>query len=173
VTSNVIAVKLADPAQIETISAQIEKEVQDTEVADIATAIKALPGYSAQQSTLQTQQVFVLLIGILVIGGFFQIQMLQKVPQIGVLKAIGVANRSVAGAVITQIILVSTFGVMLGGLVTLGLAAGIPNVVPIEFAGQTVAVAVVSLLAIGPLGGLVSVRLAVRVEPLIALGLSQ
>ena len=58
-------------------------------------------------------------------------------------------------------------------LVTLALAAGIPNVVPIEFAGQTVAIAVASLLLIGPLGGLVSVRLAVRVEPLIALGLSQ
>ncbi len=173
VTSNVIAVKLDDPTQIESAAAKIEKEVQNTEVADIPTAIKALPGYSAQQSTLQTQQIFVLLIGILVIGGFFQIQMLQKVPQIGVLKAIGVANRSVAGAVITQIILVSTFGVVLGGLVTLGLAAGIPNVVPIEFAGQTVAIALVSLLAIGPLGGLVSVRLAVRVEPLIALGLSQ
>jgi putative ABC transport system permease protein len=172
VTSNVIAVKLWDATQQATVAQRIQNRVPKVDVADIDTAIRALPGYSAQQGTLQTQQAFVLLIGILVIGGFFQIQMLQKIPLIGVLKAIGVGNRSVAGSVIAQIILVSTFGVLLGGLVTLGLAAGIPNVVPIEFSGTTVAVAIAALLLIGPLGGLVSVRLAVRVEPLIALGLT-
>lgn len=171
--SNVIAVKLINPSDQAAMSEQIAAQVSGVEVADIDTAIKALPGYSAQQSTLNTQQAFVLLIGILVIGGFFQIQMLQKIPQIGVLKAIGVANRSVAGAVITQIILVSTFGVFLGALVTLSLALGIPDSVPVQFSGNTVAVAIAALLAIGPVGGLVSVRLAVRVEPLIALGLSQ
>ncbi len=153
--------------------AAIESRVDKVEVTDIATAIKALPGYSVQQSTLQTQQAFVLLIGILVIGGFFQIQILQKIPQIGVLKAIGVANQSVAWAVIWQIILVTAFGVTLGGLATLGLAAGVPDSVPVQFAGTTVALAIAALLAIGPIGGLVSVRLAVRVEPLIALGLNQ
>jgi putative ABC transport system permease protein len=173
VTSNIIAVKLQDATQKAEMAMLIEEQVKGTDVADKDSAIKALPGYSAQQSTLKTQQAFVLLIGILVIGGFFQIQMLQKIPQIGVLKAIGVANRSVAWAVVLQIVLVTTFGVLLGTLVTLGLAAGIPDVVPIEFAGTTVAIAIISLLAIGPIGGLVSVRLAVRVEPLIALGLSQ
>ncbi len=173
ITSNVIAVKLSQPQDEAAIAEMITRRVAGTETASIESAIKALPGYSAQQSTLNTQQAFVLLIGILVIGGFFQIQMLQKVPQIGVLKAIGVANRSIAGAVIAQIILVSTFGVLLGALVTLGLAAGIPDNVPVQFAGSTVAIAITALLAIGPLGGLVSVRLAVRVEPLIALGLSQ
>jgi putative ABC transport system permease protein len=171
--SNVIAVKLINPADQATVASLISTRVSGVEVADVETAIKALPGYSAQQSTLNTQQAFVLLIGILVIGGFFQIQMLQKIPQIGVLKAIGVNNRSVAGSVITQIILISTFGVILGALVTLGLAIGIPDNVPVQFSGNTVAVAIAALLAIGPIGGLVSVRLAVRVEPLIALGLSQ
>ncbi len=170
---NAIAVKLSDPNNQSAMISTIDESVQGTESADIETAIRSLPGYSAQQSTLNTQQAFVLLIGVLVIGGFFQIQMLQKVPQIGVLKAIGVVNRSIAGAVITQIILVSTFGVILGALVTLGLAAGIPGNAPVQFTGSAVATAIVALLAIGPLGGLVSVRLAVRVEPLIALGLTQ
>ena len=112
------------------------------------------------------------MIGILVIGGFFQIQMLQKIPQIGVLKAIGASNPTIAGAVVAQIVLVTTFGVLFGTGVALGLAAGIPDTVPAIFSGSSVAVAILTLLAIGPIGGLVSVRLAVRVEPLIALGLS-
>ncbi len=112
------------------------------------------------------------MIGVLVIGGFFQIQMLQKVPQIGVLKAIGVSNLTVGAAAVLQIILVTTFGVLMGSLVTLALALVIPGNVPIIFDGALVAIAIVSLLSIGPLGGLVTVRLAISVEPLIALGLS-
>ena len=37
---------------------------------------------------------------------------------------------------------------------------------------RTSALAIVALLLIGPLGGLVSIRYAVRIEPLKALGLS-
>lgn len=170
--SNVIAVKISEGQDPVEISNRIETQVRGLEAADIRTAYEALPGYQAQQSTLNTQSGFTLLIGILVIGGFFQIQMLQKIPQIGVLKAIGASNLTVAAAVVTQIILVTTFGVAFGTAVALGLAAGIPDTVPAIFDGQSVAIAILTLLAIGPIGGLVSVRLAIRVEPLIALGLS-
>ncbi len=171
-TSNVIAVKIKPGYTMEDVAARITANVRDVEVADVVTTYENLPGFSAQQSTLNTQRGFTLLIGLLVIGGFFQIQMLQKVPQIGVLKAIGASNRTVAVAVVAQIILVTTFGVLLGSLISLGLALGIPSSVPIVFNGTSVAIAVLTLLAIGPIGGLVSVRLAVTVEPLIALGLS-
>ena len=40
------------------------------------------------------------------------------------------------------------------------------------FSGPAVAGAMAALLLIGPLGGLVSVRLAVKIEPLTAIGLS-
>jgi putative ABC transport system permease protein len=171
-TSNVIAVKLNNPDEINVMKNRIHDNVNNVEVADLKTAIEAIPGYAVQQSTLNTQQFFTLLIGILVIGGFFQIQMLQKIPQIGVLKAIGASNLTVAAAVVIQIVLVTTFGVILGSLVALGLALGLPPSVPFVFAGQSVALAIVALLLIGPLGGLVTVRLAISVEPLIALGLS-
>ena len=171
-TTNIIAVQIAPGYSIETVTANLLTQVKGIEVADIKTAYEALPGYSVQQNTLNTQSFFTLLIGMLVIGGFFQIQLLQKVPQIGVLKAIGTGNGTVAASVVLQIILVTTFGVIFGGLVTLALAAGIPGTVPVVFSGNSVAIAIAALLAIGPIGGLVSVRLAISVEPLLALGLS-
>jgi putative ABC transport system permease protein len=170
--SNMIAVQTKPGFTEEQVASNIQNLVADVDVADIKTAYESLPGYSAQQSTLNTQRGFTLLIGILVIGGFFQIQMLQKIPQIGVLKAIGTSNFIVAAAVVFQIILITTFGVLLGTLVTLSLGALIGGAVPVIFNGTSVAVAIVTLLLIGPIGGLVSVRMAVRVEPLIALGLS-
>ncbi len=170
--ANVLLVKLKDPAQAEAVSAQLAAQVDNIEVATISQAIEALPGYSAQLSTLNTQGGFTLFIGILVIGGFFQIQILQKVAQIGVLKAIGTANPVVAAAAIIQIVVVTVIGVAIGGLLAFLLSLTFPPTVPIIFNGTTSALAIVALLLIGPLGGLISIRYAVRIEPLKALGLS-
>ena len=147
-------------------------QVDNMEAATLKEAIQALPGYSAQQSTLNTQGGFTLFIGVLVIGGFFQIQILQKVAQIGVLKAIGTANPIVAAASVIQIVVVTLIGVAIGGLLTFLFSLTFPPTVPIVFNGTTSALALVALLLIGPLGGLVSIRYAVRIEPLKALGLS-
>ncbi len=171
-TSNIVAIKLEPNQNPIEVQNKIVQSVRNIEVSDVQTAIELIPGYSVQQSTLNTQRFFTLLIGLLVIGGFFQIQLLQKVPLIGVMKAIGVSNFSVGASVVSQIVLVTTFGVLLGSLVTFGLALAIPDSVPIVFNGSGVIVAILTLLAIGPIGGLVSVRLALSVEPLIALGLS-
>jgi len=170
--ANVILVKLEDPAQLEVVSQRLTAQVNNVEAATLKTTIQSLPGYSAQQSTLQTQGGFTLFIGILVIGGFFQIQILQKVAQIGVLKAIGTANPIVAMSSIIQIVVITIIGVAIGGLLTFLFSLTFPPTVPIVFNGTTTAIAIAALLLIGPLGGLVSIRYAVRIEPLKALGLS-
>ena len=169
---NVMLVKLTNPDAIAEVSAAITSQVKNVEVATLNEAISALPGYSAQQSTLNTQGGFTLFIGILVIGGFFQIQILQKVAQIGVLKAIGASNPVVGAASIIQILLVTIIGVAIGGVLTFLFSLSFPPTVPIVFNGTTSAIALTALLLIGPLGGLVSIRYAVRIEPLKALGLS-
>ena len=171
--SNVAAVQLENPSDIDAMAERIEREVTDVEATDRVSAYRATPGYAEQQSTLDTQRFFTLFIGILVIGGFFQIQTLQKVAQIGMLKAIGASTAIIATSAITQIIAVNAFGVFLGTLGTLLLSLTFPVAVPIVFSGQSVATAVISLLLIGPLGGLVSVYILSKVEPLTALGLAQ
>jgi putative ABC transport system permease protein len=168
---NIIAVKLVDPTQVNTISKRLIDKVPNIEVADIETTINTIPGYSAQQGTVQTQGVFTLLIGILVIGGFFQIQILQKVPQIGVLKAIGSSNGVVGLSAVIQIIVVTALGVGIGGGMTYLFSLGFPPTIPLVFNGARSLIAVVLLLLIGPLGGMVSIIYAVRIEPLKALRL--
>jgi putative ABC transport system permease protein len=171
-TVNVIAVKATDSSNLETVKQNILARVSNVEITDIATAIKNVPGYSAQQSTVQTQAVFTLLIGILVIGGFFQIQVLQKVPQIGVMKAIGASNGVVGLASVIQIMVVTAIGVAIGGGLAYVFSLTFPPTVPIVFNGTNSLIAVIALLLIGPAGGLVSIIYAVRIEPLKALKLS-
>ncbi len=170
--SNILAVKLLDPANREEMARRIQRQVPDLQAANLQTAYENTPGYGPQQSTLSTQRTFTLLIGILVIGGFFQIQTLQKVAQIGVLKAIGASNLTVAVVAMLQIITVTVLGIAIGVLGTLALSAALTSVTVIVFTPTAVATAILTLLLIGPVGGLVSIRVLLRVEPLRALGLA-
>lgn len=170
--SNVAVVKLRNPEATAAMAKKIEQEVKDVEVADLRTTWEALPGYAAQQSTLTTQQFFTFFIGVLVVGGFFQIQTLQKVAQIGMLKAIGLSNWTVSWTAIVQIVTVNAIGVAIGALGTLALTSNFPVTVPIMLTGTTALASVLALLAIGPLGGIVSVFVLLRIEPLRALGMA-
>ena len=169
---NIVNVSVDNSWQAEQVARRLEAEINGIEVTDRVTAYENAPGYSEQQSTLNTQRGFTLLIGILVVGGFFQIQTLQKVGQVGMLKALGAPNFLVATSATIQIVLTNVIGVTMGALATFGLAAAMPDGIPIIFNGDEVAVALATLLIIGPLGGLVSIRYLTRVEPLAALGLA-
>jgi len=168
---HILAVRVSDAGAVEQLRSSLLAQVPKIEVADVATTINNIPGYSAQQATIQTQGFFTLLIGIMVIGGFFQIQVLQKVPQIGVLKAIGSSNSAVGMAAVVQIMVVTAIGVGLGAFMTFLFSLGFPPTVPLTFNGVSVAASVLALMLIGPVGGLVSVIYAVRIEPLRALRL--
>ncbi|MCB0097469.1 MAG: hypothetical protein KDE46_17180, partial [Caldilineaceae bacterium] len=104
---------------------------------------------------------------------FFQIQTLQKVAQIGMLKAIGASNTVVVISAIAQIILVNCIGVLIGALGSYLLQLSFPVEIPVIFTGRSVGTAIISLLLIGPISGLVSLRSLLKVEPLTALGLAQ
>lgn len=169
---NVAAVQLQEPTDSAAMAQRLEGLVDKTEVVDIKTAYEATPGYAEQQSTLNTIRGFTLLIGVLVLGGFFQFQTLQKVGQTGMLKAIGATNWTVSTAFLLQIVIVTLMGVAIGSAGTLLLSLGLPPTVPITFTPQSVTVAVVSLLVIGPMAGVVSLFVLLRIEPLTALGLS-
>jgi putative ABC transport system permease protein len=168
---NVVAVQLDDSTQLKTMQRRLRAQVSGIEAVDRTTAYESAPGYTSIRTSLNTQRTFALLIGMLVIGGFFQIQTLQKVPQIGALKAIGTPNAVVALAAIVQIVIVTTVGVAIGSLVSFGLSSVLPPNIPIIFEPRSGATAVASIMTMGLAGGLVSVRYSLRVEPLIALGL--
>ena len=166
---NIIAVKAEDTVSTFYLENAITTIIDDVELTDIKTAYESAPGYSEQQGTLNTIKGFTFLIGTLVIGGFFQIQILQKLPQIGMLKAIGAPNRLVSAAAISQIIIVSLVGVIIGTLATFALAVTLPSNVPVYFTTSSVTVTITTLLLIGPIGGMLSIRMAHKVEPLTAL----
>jgi putative ABC transport system permease protein len=168
---NVAVVRLEDSGQIEAMGAALQARISGIEAVDRTTAYENTPGYSEQQSTLATQNGFALLIGMLVIGGFFQIQVLQKVSQIGMLKAIGTPNAVIGLATVLQILIITLLGIAIGSLITFGLSLAFPPNIPLVFDLRSGLTAILTIMAIGPIGGLVAIRYSLQIEPLTALGL--
>ena len=73
---------------------------------------------------------------------------------------------------ILQIVIITILGVTIGSGLAFLFSLTFPPTVPIVFNGTASAIAIVALLLIGPIGGLVSIIYAVRIEPLKALRLS-
>ncbi len=145
-------------------------------VVDKDTAFNNIEGVSGQQSTVSALRVFGYLIGGLVIGVFFYVLTLQKVPQIGVLKAIGASNFFVFRQVLIQAFALALLGVAIAvplAFATDRALAQLPDAVPIAFTAGTYVTTSLLLVLMALLGALFSGRQVLKVDPIIALGQQQ
>ena len=146
------------------------------DVVSRSTAFANIEGVQGQQSTVQALRVFGYLIGALVIGVFFYVLTLQKVAQIGVLKAVGASSAFVLQQILVQVVVISVVGV--GVSVPLAYATDralrrLPDAVPIAFETGTFVTTSLILLLTAVVGGLFSARQVIKVAPIIALGQQQ
>jgi putative ABC transport system permease protein len=169
---NIAAVQLDHNASPSDVAARISATVSQVDVTDPVTAYKTTQGYNDMMSTISMQQSFMLLIVVLIVGSFFQIQTLQKVAQIGMLEAIGASSRMVIVTLLIQVMITLAVGLSLGGLVVWGMSLLLPASIPIVFSGAKITITILSLLVSGPIASLVAARTILKIEPLRALGLS-
>lgn len=139
-------------------------------------AFANIEGVEGQQSTVSALRWFGYLIGAMVIGVFFYVLTMQKVPQIGVLKAIGAGDVFVFRQLLIQVLVVTIAGLAVA--VPLAWATGqalasTPNAVPISFTTGTFVTTSVALLVTAIVGALFSIRQVSRTDPIIALGQQQ
>ena len=140
------------------------------------TAFANIEGVSGQQSTVQALRVFGYLIGGLVIGVFFYVLTLQKIGQIGVLKAVGASSFFVFRQVLIQVLGISTIGVGIAvplAWLTNNLLQRVPNPVPIAFTANTFITTSLLLVLMAAVGAAFSGRQVAKVDPIIALGQQQ
>ena len=140
------------------------------------TAFKNIEGVSAQQSTVNALMFFGYLIGALIIGVFFYVLTLQKVPQIGVLKAIGASSFFVVRQILVQVVALAVVGVgiaiPLAWLTNRGLQQ-LSSQVPVAFTTSAFVITSLAMVATALAGAVFSARQAIKVDPIIALGQQQ
>jgi len=128
-----------------------------------------IPGESEQNGTLLLIQVFLVVIAAGIIAAFFYIITLQKMPELGVMKAIGTGTGYLARTLIAQVLALALVGVLLGISIADTLALIIGNAVPYSITGQRMALFGGILLVVAVGGTALSLARIARVDPLDAI----
>jgi putative ABC transport system permease protein len=131
-----------------------------------------IPGESEQNSTLLLIQVFLVVIAAGIIAAFFYIITLQKMPELGVMKAIGTGTGYLARTLIAQVLALAVVGVLLGISVADTLALIIGTAIPYSISTQRMALfgGILLLVAVGGTG--LALSGFGRVDPLDAINMA-
>ncbi|HHU6751107.1 TPA: ABC transporter permease [Staphylococcus pseudintermedius] len=149
---------------------QNEKLNKSLEAIDIETFIENLPGYQAQNLTLNFMIGFLFIISATVIGVFLYVITLQKTHLFGVLKAQGFTNGDLVKVVLSQTFVLALIGTVIGLILTLVTGALLPSAVPINFDILTLIIFGIALILVSLLGSLFSIVTIRKIDPLKAIG---
>ena len=158
---NAIAVQGSD---IENIN------IKGLEVIDKATVVSNLPGYAAEQLTIKMILWVLVIISAAVLGVFFYVVTIQKQKQFGVLKAIGMKMSELARYIMSQVLILSLFGVIIGNILAIGMAAMLPGSMPFTLKIPAVIIISIVFIMISLVTSLVSIRKVAKVDPIVIIG---
>ncbi len=128
------------------------------------------PGYSAETATMTLIRGFLVVISALIVGSFFTILIVQRTPQIGLLKAMGASSGYVIRDGLSQIGIVVVLATALGTFVGAGLSWLLEGgAVPVVLSLSGVLGSALVIIVTGLLGSLVPFRRITSVPPSIAL----
>lgn len=150
-----------------TLSSSLKEKVVQL---DVKSFIEALPGYQAQNLTLDTMIYFLIIIASFVIGIFIYIMTLQKTAMFGVLKVQGVPTNYLVKSVISQTGILAVLGVAIGLILTAITVQFLPNSMPYTTNYLTLGLNSLLLIIIALLGGFISTRTIKKIDPLVAIG---
>lgn len=174
------AIKYGDnPAMSKMVSGFVVKEKANqaakttddsSQVIKIADFIEKLPGYSAQNLTLDGMIYFLIVIAAFIIGIFIFVMTLQKTALFGVLKVQGVPTSYLAKSVLLQTAVLAVVGVGIGLVITAVTVLFLPDSMPYATNYQRMGIFSILLIVSAMLGGAFSIRTIAKIDPLIAIG---
>lgn len=167
-TFQVSLVETADGA--DTVAERIREQVPGTSPMTIDDAVFALPGVEAQSDTFAQIIGVTFVVAGLVVALFFALVVLERLGLLGMLKAVGASTRQLAAGLVTQAVLVALGAFVLGGAISLALAAIVPAEVPVELEARRAVITGVGVLATALIGSAVSFRRIVGIDPASAVG---
>jgi len=101
---------------------------------------------------------------------FFALLTIERLSLLGVLKAIGASSRTLAAGLTLQAVVIASGALVVGGVLTLALAAVIPDAVPLEITTSRVVTTAIGLVVTALVGSALSFRRIVRIDPASAVG---
>ncbi len=152
------------------VSGVADIHLDNLEVLSKDEVIQELPGYAAEQMTIQMILWVLLLISAVILGIFFYILTMQKQSQYGVLKAIGMKMTEINTIMMSQILMLSVCGVIIGNLLAFLMASVLPAAMPFFLKLSNALLISCVFVLISLVFGLFSTRYVAKVDPLMVIG---
>jgi putative ABC transport system permease protein len=152
------------------LAASIEGEVTGVRALTIEQAIAGIPGVAQQQSVFTSIIGTTFVVAGIVVALFFALLTIERVGLLGMLKAIGASTRTLATGLTIQAMLIAGGALVVGCLLTLGLAAVIPDTVPLRLGAGRFASTAAGLVLTAVAGSAISFRRIIRIDPASAVG---
>lgn len=146
---------------------RIEAAVPGTEALTRQEAVDGNPGVQGVNQSFNIILSLAFLVVALVVGFFFLILTVQKAKSLTLLRAVGAPSGYLVRNLMVQIIVILAAGIAVGlGLVVLVGSVAPTGDVAVDLEPAAVLTTVVGLIVISLLGGLVSIRRVLRIDPL-------
>ncbi len=145
-------------------------QLSGVEVVDKATIVENLPGYLAEQLTINMILWVLVVVSAAILGVFFYVITIQKLKQFGILKAIGMRMQEITHMITSQVLILALFGVIIGNILAFAMASMLPNSMPFHLEIPIVIVISIVFILITLVTSLISIRKVAKVDPIVIIG---
>lgn len=149
------------------------KTIDKAEVVSKAEIIAHIPGYQAEQTTINMILWVLVFISAAILGVFFYILTIQKYKQFGVMKAIGMKMGEIARMQFSQVLLLACFGMLCGNILAFGMAGMLPKSMPFYLNPVNALIISLAFAAISLLCSLLSAGKIAKLDPVTIIGGSE
>lgn len=132
--------------------------------------IENIPGYKAEQMTIQMILWVLVIVSAAILGVFIYVITIQKEKQFGVLKAIGMPMRKINGMIVSQVMMLAGFSVVIGNGLTWVMSKMLPVSMPFYLNLSHSLLVSVAFLAVSFVCSLISTTKVAKVDPMISIG---
>jgi len=165
VLPSALAVVPAEGVTAADLAEAIDEQVEGVEALTRSQAVNEAPGVASVNQSFQLILALAFVVVAVVIGFFFLILTVQKLPSLALLRAVGAPTGYLVRALLIQVAVVVAIGLVLGGLLTVGAVKGASSGLPVAIDPKALALSAIGVVVLSLVGSAFTLLRVARIDP--------